>query len=205
VVVNGAGAAGIRITEMLKAAHAAVKAVDPQALIITGGLSTTGDGSPTAYGDLAFIDEMYQAGAKGYFDALGSHPYTFGRAPDEVDPWGLSLSRVDEQRQIMLTHGDDATPVWITEFGWVLQSNWNLGEHQSAAVSEAMQAQYLADAYRQIQQDWPFVEAAFLFNLDFSTVSWYPANEPMRWYAILNPDRSPRPAYTALRQEMRSR
>ena len=55
------------------------------------------------------------------------------------------------------------------------------------------------------QQDWPFVEAIFLFNLDFSTVPWYTASEPMRWYAILNPDRTPRPAYITLRQSMRAR
>ncbi len=192
-------------TRLLQTAYTAIKAVDPDALVVSGGLSTTGDGSPTAYGDLAFIEGMYRAGAKGYFDALGSHPYPFGRSPEEVDPWGLSLSRVEQQHQVMVEHGDDDTPIWITEFGWVLDSNFNLGDHESVAVSELEQGQYLTDAYRHIQQKWPFVQAAFLFNLDFSTVSWYPAAEPMRWYAILNPDRTPRPAYTDLRQEMRNR
>jgi hypothetical protein len=42
----------------------------------------------------------------------------------------------------------------------------------------------------------------FLFNLDFSTVPWYPAAEPMRWYSILNPYRTPRPAYTTLRNTL---
>ena len=46
--------------------------------------------------------------------------------------------------------------------------------------------------------------AVFLFNLDFSTVAWYPSAEPMRWYAILNPDRTPRPAYTELRLSRRT-
>lgn len=192
-------------TDLLKTAYTAIKAVDPDALVISGGLSTTGNGSPTAYGDLAFIEGMYQAGAKGYFDALGSHPYPFGHAPAEVDPWGLSLARVEQQRQVMVDYGDGDTPIWITEFGWVIHSNFNLGDHQSIAVSEAQQAQYLTQAYRHIQQQWPFVQAAFLFNLDFSTAPWYPAAEPMRWYAILNPDRTPRPAYIDLRQEMRNR
>jgi len=192
-------------TELLKAAYTAIKAADPAALVISGGVATTGNGSSTAYGDLAFIEGMYKAGAKGYFDALGSHPYTFGRPPDQVDPDGLSLSRVADQHAIMKKYGDGATPIWITEFGWVLQSNWDLGEHQKAAVSEAQQAQYLVEAYRKIQRDWPFVEAAFLFNLDFSTVAWYPSAEPMRWYAILNPNHTPRLAYTTLRQEMRNR
>jgi hypothetical protein len=190
-------------TELLKAASTAVKAVDPDAMIISGGLATTGDGSPTAYGDLDFLQGMYDAGAAGHFDALGSHPYTFGNPPDEIDPWGLSLARVEDQRQIMLDNGDTGTPIWITELGWALDTSWNLGEHKKHTVTEAEQARFLADAYRKIQTDWPFVEAAFLFNLDFSTVPWYPAGEPMRWYAILNPNGMPRQAYTTLRQEMR--
>lgn len=189
-------------TEILKTAYTAINKVDPEALVISGGLATTGQGSATASGDLDFLQGMYAAGARGYFDALGSHPYAYGHPPDEVNPDGLSLARVTEQHQVMIANGDGDTPIWITELGWVLQTNWDLGEHQAIGVSEAQQAEYLARAYTKVQQEWPFVNAMFLFNLDFSTVPWYPASEPMRWYAILNPDRTPRPAYTALRQAM---
>jgi hypothetical protein len=85
-----------------------------------------------------------------------------------------------------------------------LQTSWDLGEHQTSGVTEAQQSDYLARAYTKAAREWPFVKALFLFNLDFSTVPWYPANEPMRWYAILNPDRTPRPAYTTLRQAIHS-
>ncbi|MBN1993376.1 MAG: PD40 domain-containing protein [Anaerolineae bacterium] len=187
-------------TQMLQTAYPAIKKTDPEALVISGGLATTGQGSPTAYGDLAFLQGMYQAGAKGYFDALGSHPYAYGRSPDEPDPDGLSLTRVVEQHKVMQANDDGDTPIWITEVGWVLQSSWDLGEHTPIGVTEAQQAEYLARTYAKAEYEWPFVEALFLFNLDFSTVSWYPASEPMRWYAVLNPDRTPRPAYTILRQ-----
>jgi hypothetical protein len=187
---------------MLKAAYQAVKAVDPDALVISGGLATTGEGSPTAMGDLDFLQGIYDAGALGYFDALGSHPYAYGHDPDHEDPWGLSLSRVVQQREVMASNGDVETPVWITEAGWVLQTNWDLVEHESIAVDEAQQADYLARAYQKVRAEWPWVRAMFLFNLDFGGVPWYPAAEPMRWYAILNPDRTPRPAYTDLRYQM---
>ncbi len=188
-----------RYTEMLKAAYTAIKKVDPDALVISGGLATTGNGSLTASGDLAFLQGMYDAGAKGYFDALGSHPYAYGLDPNESHPDGLSFDRVLAQHQLMGDNGDRTTPIWITEVGWVLQTNWDLGEHATSGVTETQQAQYLAGAYAKASDDWPFVQAIFLFNLDFSTVSWYTAPEPMRWYAILNPDRTPRPAYTTLR------
>ena len=190
-------------TEMLKTAYTAIKSVDPAALVISGGLATTGNGSLTAYGDLDFLQGMYDAGAQGYFDALGSHPYAYGLSPAESNPDGLSLDRVVDQHELMVTNGDADTPIWATEVGWVLRTHWDLGEHASIGVSEAQQAQYLTQAYAIAQKDWPFVQAMFLFNLDFSTVPWYAAAEPMRWYAILNPDGTPRPAYTSLRQSRR--
>jgi Tol biopolymer transport system component len=191
-------------TSMLKTAYTVVKKIDPEALVISGGLATTGQGSDTAYGDLAFLQGMYDAGVKGYFDALGSHPYAYGHPPDEPDAGGLSLSRVVEQHQIMQANGDGDTSIWITEVGWVLETNWDLGEHTTIGITEKQQAEYLVRAYAKAEQEWPFVKALFLFNLDFSTVPWYPAAEPMRWYSILNPDRTPRPAYTILRQTIRA-
>ncbi len=193
----------VAYTEMLKTAYRAIKAVDPEALVISGGLATTGQGSRTAMGDLEFLQQMYDAGARGYFDAFGSHPYAYGLAPNETHPDGLSFDRVVNQHEVMVANGDADTPIWITEVGWVLQTEWDLGEHSSIGVTQAQQAQYLTQAYAIVQTEWPFVEALFLFNLDFSTVPWYPAAEPMRWYAILNPDRTPRPAYTWLRQTTR--
>ncbi len=184
---------------LLKTAYTAIKQVDPQAVVVSGGLATTGGGSDTAYGDLDFLHGMYQAGVRGYFDALGSHPYAYGLPPDTSHPDGLSFDRVLAQRQVMLAYGDDS-PIWITEVGWVLQSHWDLGEHAAIGVSEAQQAEYLVRAYQKAGSEWPFVQAFFIFNLDFSLAPWYLSAEPMRWYAILNPNRTPRPAYTSLRQ-----
>jgi hypothetical protein len=191
-----------RYTELLRAAYGAVKEADPQTRVISAGLATTGDGSDTAMGDLAFLRGMYAAGARGTFDALGSHPYTFGHDPDYQDAWGLSLSRVVQQHEVMTANGDTSTPVWITELGWVLHSSWNLVEHARSGVSLAEQGRYLARAYQKTRAEWPWVGALFLFNLDFGSVPWYAAAEPMRWYAILNPDRTPRAAYTNIKYQM---
>jgi len=190
----------VAYTEMLQTAYRTIKTVDPDALIITGGLATTGNGSADAYGDLTFLQAMYDAGAKDYFDAFGSHPYAYGQPPDVSHPDGLSFDRVAAQHAVMAANGDGNTPVWITEAGWVLQTHWDLGEHANIGVTEAQQAEYLVRAYQKVGQEWPFVQGFFLFNLDFSVAPWYQAGEPMRWYAILNPDRTPRPAYTQLQQ-----
>jgi len=188
-----------RYVEMLRVAYSAIKAEDPEALVITGGLATTGDGGEGSMGDLEFIRAMYAAGAQGHFDALGSHPYGFGLPPFRVHPWGLSAARLAEQHRVMVEAGDGATPLWATEVGWPLASPWQMGEHDEYSVTEEEQAFYYQQLVLQAAQNWPWLEAVFIFNLDFSTVAWYDAAQPMRWYALLEGDGSPRLAFTRLR------
>ena len=58
---------------------------------------------------LAYLKQMYRAGAKGSFDTLAIHPYARSVA-------GM-LSLAESARQVMNAHGD-RSPLWITEFGW---------------------------------------------------------------------------------------
>ena len=186
-------------TALLKTAYRAIKAEDPNALVISAGLAPTGDGNPPeVLGVLDFVDGMYTASAKGHFDAMGSHPYTYGHAPDFSDADQITFDQLLDLRQLMVNYGDGDTPIWITEMGWVLNTHWDLGAYHDQGVSQLDQAAYIRRAYEKIETDWPWVEAAFLFNLDFSTAPWYTASEQMRWFAIMNPDRTPRPAFTAL-------
>ncbi|NPV09120.1 MAG: cellulase family glycosylhydrolase [Anaerolineae bacterium] len=185
--------------EMLRVAYTAIKAEDPEALVISGGVATTGDGGEGAVGDLDFIRGLYEAGAKGYFDALGSHPYGFGRPPFARHQYGLAVSRLEAQHRVMLEYADGDTPIWATEVGWPLASAWTMGEHDDYVVSEAEQAFYYQQLLLQGAQTWPWLQAVFAFNLDFSTVPWYEAAQPMRWYALLEADGSPRLAFTRLR------
>ncbi len=188
---------------LLQAVYPALKEADPQALVVAGGPSTTGGGGQDSMGDLDYLRGIYQAGGAGFFDAISSHPYAFGHDPDYHDEWGLSFTRAASQHQVMVESGDETTPLWITELGWVMTSAWDLGEHAQWAVTEEQQAEYLARAYRKAEEEWPWVGAMFLFNLDFSGVIWYDAGQIMRWYAIIHPDRSPRLAYTQLRMMAR--
>jgi len=215
-------------TALLKEAYGGVKAGDPKAYVISAGLATTGGTlqdsaaeqaavvarAQSLYGveavvpDLTFLQQMYRNGAKGYFDALGAHPYG-GPNPPEVAPalanGPIYFRRAEEQRQVMLAFGDPS-PMWNTEFGWVVETSYNLGEHEWMEVSEAQQAQYLAAAYAYADEHWPWMGPMFLFNLDFGTVDWYELGDPMRWYSIsyrVDPQtHSPillRPAYYSLK------
>ncbi len=209
-------------TALLKQGYLGVKAGDPRALVVSAGLATTGGSARDLalarrlYGaievtpDLTFLRNMYNHGALGYLDALGSHPYGGPDAPD-TPPGAASgpiyFRRAEEQRQVMLDYGDES-PVWATEFGWVLETACYLGEHEWMEVSEALQAEYLAAAYAYADEQWPWMGPMFLFNLDFGTVLWYAECDPMRWYSIAyrenpydpgNSPVQPRQAFHALR------
>ncbi len=188
-------------TALLQTAYRAIKTADPAALVVSGGLApTAGDDFPAAMSDLDFLAGMYAAGVQGSFDALGSHLYTFGQSPDAVsaNPADITFQRVVHQHEIMLAHGD-GSPIWVTEMGWNIASHWDMGADHRWGVSELQQAEYLTRAYDKIRTEMPWISATFLFNLDFSTAPWYSADNPMRWYAILNPDRTPRPAMVQLK------
>lgn len=117
-------------TNLVKASYSKIKSVDPKATVLAGAI---------AAGDVDYVNEMYKAGIKGYFDALSIHPYTgvypndsSGRSygPNEC-PTGVESSKlwcfkigVERVRQAMLAKSDDK-PIWLTEFGFSSTTGWN--------------------------------------------------------------------------------
>jgi photosystem II stability/assembly factor-like uncharacterized protein/GH35 family endo-1,4-beta-xylanase len=177
--------------ELLNVGYTAVKAVDPQAVVVSAGLAPTNTQNDEALDDRLFLEEMYRHGAGAYFDVLGVHAYGFGRPPD--DPrgahGGLNLARTEELREIMVRHGDGTKPLWITEMGWTIKGN----EHSAwQEVTLAEQAAYLVDALALIRTDWPWVDLVTIWNLGGE------ANPDWGGYSLLEEDGVPRPAYTAL-------
>ncbi|MGB0970748.1 MAG: Ig-like domain-containing protein, partial [Mycobacterium sp.] len=91
--------------ELLKAVYPAIKAVDPSATVITGGLSPDSSGIDP----LSFVTAMYAAGAGGYFDAISMHPYSFPQLP--------TIDSVKAVHDVMTANGDGDKKVWLTEVG----------------------------------------------------------------------------------------
>jgi hypothetical protein len=197
-----------RYTEMVKHAYRGAKAADPHMLIVAGSLAPTG-GWPgwQAMDDVVFLQAMYAAGLKGHFDAISIHNYGFG-GPPEDKAWGDGIHnfrRAEDIYAVMVAHGDGVKPVWATEFGWLLESascnaTWQQSGFAWQQVSAAQQADYLRRAFAYADANWPWMGPMIVSNLDFSVMpwSWYPPCDPLRYFAVLNSDKSPRPAYTAL-------
>src|SRR5690606_12892776 len=65
---NTPNAAGY--VKLLRACSDAIRAADPDAIIITAGLAPTGGPMPDAMPDVDYLRAMYAAGASPYFDVL---------------------------------------------------------------------------------------------------------------------------------------
>lgn len=150
-------------TALLRAAYQAVKAADPGAVVISGSLAPR-DNEPSVFD---YLNEMYAAGAKGYFDVLAYNAYTDGNSPTWYDPAFPTVSfshSVPMIRQIMQAHGD-SRPIWLTEVGWsTVPVNCEDCWVDTLPNTEAEQGAYTEQAIR-IVRSWSYVEAYFAYEL----------------------------------------
>jgi hypothetical protein len=106
-------------TADLKAAYASIKSVDPSAFVLSGGLAPeNNDGTNIA--PITFLQDMYADGARGSFDALGYHPYSYPALPSSTQSWSgwSQMSQTSTSlRSVMASNGDGSKQIWITEVG----------------------------------------------------------------------------------------
>jgi len=197
---------------LLKAAYQAIKKADPNAIVISAGLSPTTAPPPTAMPDVDFLRQMYAAGAKGYFDMLGAHGAGF-KAPPELSPDDIGkdsrynhgegakgrvygFRHVEDLRAVMEANGDGAKKVAVLEFGWTTDNRPG-SPYAWHAVSPQEQADYLVRAFKYAEDNWsawigPMV---VIYIADPSMTK----DTEQYYWAVTNPDGTPRPAYDALK------
>ena len=196
-----------KFTELLKAAYIAAKAADPTITVLMPGLAPTDQTGPTNLSDLLFLQGMYDAGAKDYFDIGTVMVYGYGYGPYDrrVDFARDNFSRPIQTHEIMLKNGDGQKPVWAAEYGWVsLPANWSGNPSPwGKPVSLQTQAEYLYEGYVRAQQEWPWMGVMCIWNFRTPTSPDAPdqVKNPTRGFSIVNYDFSPTPAYTLLQQQ----
>ncbi|WP_285187446.1 cellulase family glycosylhydrolase [Rhodococcus sp. MEB041] len=106
-----------RYTAMLRSAFTAVTASDPDAVVVAGALGNT-DTTDGRMDSNEFLVGMYDAGAAGSFHALSYHAYDYGTTLADAGLYPNSaVQQIIRMRQTMVTHGDAAARIWITEYG----------------------------------------------------------------------------------------
>ncbi len=192
-------------TQMLKKAYNAIKSVDPNALVITAGLAPTTRWDSVAMPDTEFVKGMYDAGAQGYFDALGVHAAGYKASP-EMDPNQVAndpnfynkgdpncpgsrcriycFRHVEDLRQIMVNRGDGGKQIVVLEFGWTSDPRSGSAYHWHA-VSEDQKADYLVRAYQYAKSHWsPWIGLMSLIYMP--NPDWTQSDEQY-WWSVIEP------------------
>jgi polysaccharide biosynthesis protein PslG len=131
-------------TAVLKAAYVAIKEVEPSATVLTGGTAPAIT-TPGSYSPVDFLKGIYASGGRGYFDAVGHHPYcwpVFPGAKDSQSAWYQMYGTNPSLRGVMISSGDRAKKIWATEFG--APTDGPAGTH----VTPAEQARMVLRAYK---------------------------------------------------------
>lgn len=202
-------------TQMLKIAYTAIKKVDPNALVITAGLSPTTENTERAMPATTFLEGMYAAGAKGYFDMLGANAAGF-KAEPEADPGvvaqdpvltnndpsspelkrAYSFRHVEDLRAIMVKNGDQDKQIGIMEMGWTSDPRPD-SPYAWHSVSEQQKGDFLVRALKYARENWsPWI--GMMTVIYIASPDWTPSQEQYHW-SITNPDGTLRPAYDALK------
>ena len=190
-----------RYTALLKVAYTRVKAVCPDCVVISGSLAQTIPLGPRDLNDFVFLQRMYDAGARDYFDVLAMQGYGLWSGPTDrrMRPRVLNFSRPLYLREIMVHNGDAQKPIWITEMNWNA-SPPDVPDKPFGSVTPEQQARYAVLAYQRAQKEWPWVGVvcAWFFKRATDTER----NQPMYYFRLVEPDFAPMPAYDALKEYM---
>ena len=170
--------------EMLRSAYPAIKAVDPSAQVLIGGLLLH---SPNTE-ESRFFRGIVASGAGDSFDMVSFHAYPQYR-PQHYDwedvygwPGGLVAGKVDYLRQTMAAYGLDK-PLIQTEAGLICPAAYGCTPTESFLQAQA-----------------GYVPRLHTRNIALGLLGtvWYTLEGP-GWEngGLLNADGSPKPAYTA--------
>ncbi len=200
--------------QLLQVSYKTIKAIDPNAMIISAGMTPTTMNSAEALPDATYIEQLYSAmknNSTGYFDVLGVHAAGY-KAPPEMSPDDVGNNPVynnndgpkgriycfrhaEDIRNIMVAHGDSAKQIAIVEFGWTMDPihpaySW-------FKVDEQTHGKYIEGAFKYAKANWSgWIGAMVVIYL--ANPDWTKDNEEY-WWAIDEPDGTPRAAYVRIK------
>jgi hypothetical protein len=130
-----------------------IRAADNDARILAAALAPTTEESPANLNDITYLDRLYALGGHAWFDYPAAQPYGFSAPPDApADPGTLNFARATLLRDVMLRHGDGASALWSTAFGWHAGEDGPFGE-----VPAEQQTAHTKRAFELAARQWPWL------------------------------------------------
>ncbi|MBZ0289644.1 MAG: hypothetical protein K8I30_18625, partial [Anaerolineae bacterium] len=190
-------------TDLLCRAYAALKAVDPEIVVISGAIAPTISLDGLNLQDVVYLQLMYDAGAGACFDVLAVQGYGLNSGPTDrrMRVTTVNFGRNQYIRDLMVANGDAEKPIWITEAAWnpqpedpdtvpVLYGAYGI-------VSEDEAARYMPLAYQRAQTEWPWVGPVFYWF--FKRPHDFERNQSWYYFRMVEPDFTPLPVYQSMK------
>ncbi|MCB9430645.1 MAG: hypothetical protein H6668_01560 [Ardenticatenaceae bacterium] len=198
---------------LLCRAHAEIKLINPNAIVVSAGLAPVGRIEGNWNGQIGhngqvqdereFMQAFLAAGGGDCADVIGYHPIGFradfdaepdvnGGAPESNCDNGFCFRGAEKIYEILVANGYGQKKIWATEVGWLRTPPTDCLAHPSwvgrgwQTVSPLKQGQNLAGAFRYAREKWSWLGAMFVFNYDFADATYYDSCEQMRYYGIRN-------------------
>ena len=160
---------------LLRQTYAAVRAVDPLAVVLSGG---TGGGS-TGIASLSWYRTLYRAGLGDHCDGVAVHPY-----PDAPVARSGEMAQAFKIRELMVDNGDGDKRLWGTEIG--------VPTAGSPSVDEQVQATLVA----QLHDVWSTIGGTG--PLMYYTLRDTGGSDREGHFGLIREDGSQKPAYPVL-------
>lgn len=175
-------------TAFLKSAYKVCKSSNPKCIVSLGGLQMNGiianPWSPVKTTN--FLQAIYDAGGKPYFDVVNIHPYVL---PNENEGADYMKKLTLDTIRVMRKNGDATKPLWITEIGCGINEA-DTAEKQAELLKESFDALYSI----------PQVKAVYWFCLkDYDSQITGPEDS----MGIVDINNAKKPSFYALQQTAR--
>jgi hypothetical protein len=191
-------------TDLLCRTYAALKAIDPENVVITGAIGPTIDLSGVNAYDLLYLQRMYQAGAGACFDVLSVQGYGLWSGPTDrrLRQTTINYQRHLWIRDMMVQNGDAHKPIWISEAGWNPIPNdpsiAYLDRYGRVTMEQA--AAWGPMAYERAIKEWPWIGVICWWY--FKPSDEREINQSNYYFRLVEPDFTPTPVYHALKAYM---
>ncbi len=189
-------------TEMLCRSYDTLKAIDPEIVVVSGAIAPTVSMNYRDLNDFIYLQLMLDAGAGECFDVLAMQGYGLNSGPTDrrLRPTTVNFNRVLYVRDMLVNHGLEHKPVWISEAAWnpVPPDVPDIsGRETYGVVTEEQAARYMVRAYERQQQEWPYTGVMFYWF--FKRASDAERNQSWYYFRMTEPDFTPLPIYDAIR------
>ncbi len=173
--------------KLLATCTTAIRAADPDAIIISAGLSPTATRDASAMPHMEYLWKMYEAGASPYFDVLGVHAPGWKFAPEVESDVPVAenyyewqrFRHAEDMRAIMVANGDAHKQIAITETGWTIDQRPD-SIYSHFGVTPEQQGDYLRRAYAYAAENWrPWL--GLMTTIYYPNVAWTADSEEFYW------------------------